>query len=258
MDNWKIALETFLKDWQGRDDVVGALVCGSYVTGNPSKRSDIDVHIVLENDVTWRERGNQIIDGFLIEYFANPPGQIRRYFQDDFKKRRTMSMVQFQTGKILFDYTGIINDLKLEAHAWLGKKYETINKTVLEIKKYGLWDTLDNMKDCYEKGRGDFTFVYHNALAYLFMEYGQFLTIDMIPSYQIHAYLGDPIYLQKYMKPAFPDERFKHIFLHAMQESNAQKMMELYEELVSYVLKQMGGFHIDGWHVKSPVEGLSN
>jgi len=90
------------------------------------------------------------------------------------------------------------------------------------------------------------------------MEYGQFLTIDTIPSYQIHADLGDPIYLQKYMKPAFPDERFKHIFLHAMQESNAQKMMELYEELVSYVLKQMGGFHIDGWHVKSPVEGLSN
>lgn len=129
-----------MKDWQGRDDVVGALVCGSYVTGKPSKKSDIDVHIVLENDVTWRERGNQIIDGFLIEYFANPPGQIRRYFQDDFKKRRTMSMVQFQTGKILFDYTGIINDLKLEAHAWLGKKYETINKTVLEIKKldYGI------------------------------------------------------------------------------------------------------------------------
>ncbi|WP_231630082.1 hypothetical protein [Lysinibacillus sp. ZYM-1] len=63
-------------------------------------------------------------------------------------------MVQFQTGKILFDYTGIINDLKLQAHAWLGKKYETINKTVLEIKKYGLWDTLDNVKDCYEKGRG--------------------------------------------------------------------------------------------------------
>ncbi|WP_231630083.1 nucleotidyltransferase domain-containing protein [Lysinibacillus sp. ZYM-1] len=76
MDNWKIALETLLKDWQGRDDVVGTLVCGSYVTGKPSKRSDIDVHIVLENDVTWRERGNQIIDGFLIEYFANPPGQI--------------------------------------------------------------------------------------------------------------------------------------------------------------------------------------
>jgi len=128
--------------------VVGALVCGSYVTGHPSERSDIDVHIILLNDVTWRERGNQIIDGFLIEYFANPPGQIRHYFQDDFNKHRTMSMVRFQTGEISFDYTGIIKELKLEAYGWLKKNYETINETVLEIKKYGLWDTLDNVKDC--------------------------------------------------------------------------------------------------------------
>jgi hypothetical protein len=33
MDKWTLALETFLKDWKDRGDVVGALVCGSYVTG---------------------------------------------------------------------------------------------------------------------------------------------------------------------------------------------------------------------------------
>ncbi|WP_342550661.1 nucleotidyltransferase domain-containing protein [Lysinibacillus sp. FSL M8-0216] len=253
--NWRKALETFLNDWQGRDEVVGALVCGSYVTGHPSERSDIDVHIILSNDVKWRERGNQIVDGFLIEYFANPPGQIRRYFQDDFNKHRTMSMVQFQTGQILFDYTGIINELKLEAYAWQEKNYETINKTVLELKKYGLWDMLDNTKDCYEQKRGDFIFVYHHALATLFMEYGQFLNVDTIPTYQIHAYLVDPIYLQKYMKSAFPDEYFKQMFLHALKESNTEQMLESLEALVSYVLKQMGGFCIDGWHVKSPIEG---
>ncbi|SCY53209.1 hypothetical protein [Lysinibacillus fusiformis] len=216
---------------------------------------DIDVHIILSNDVKWRERGNQIVDGFLIEYFANPPGQIRRYFQDDFNKHRTMSMVQFQTGQILFDYTGIINELKLEAYAWQEKNYETINKTVLELKKYGLWGMLDNTKDCYEQKRGDFIFVYHHALATLFMEYGQFLNVDTIPTYQIHAYLVDPIYLQKYMKSAFPDEHFKQMFLHALKESNTEQMLESLEALVSYVLKQMGGFCIDGWHVKSPIEG---
>ncbi|NOG29406.1 hypothetical protein HL291_17440 [Lysinibacillus fusiformis] len=255
MANWRKALETFLNDWQGRDEVVGALVCGSYVTGHPSERSDIDVHIILSNDVKWRERGNQIVDGFLIEYFANPPGQIRRYFQDDFNKHRTMSMVQFQTGQILFDYTGIIKELKLEAYAWQEKNYETINKTVLELKKYGLWDMLDNTKDCYEQKRGDFIFVYHHALATLFMEYGQFLNVDTIPTYQIHAYLVDPIYLQKYMKSAFPDEHFKQMFLHALKESNTEQMLESLEALVSYVLKQMGGFCIDDWHVKSPIEG---
>lgn len=46
MAKWKIALEIFLKEWQDKEEVVGALVCGSYITGNPSKRSDIDVHII--------------------------------------------------------------------------------------------------------------------------------------------------------------------------------------------------------------------
>ncbi len=254
LDKWKTALETFLKDWQDRDEVIGALVCGSYVTGNPSKRSDIDVHIILAEGVAWRQRGNRVINGFLIEYFANPPSQIRRYFQDDFNKRRTMSMVQFKTGRILYDYTGIINDLKYEAEEWLSKRYKKVNKTVLEIKKYGLWDALDNLKDCYEQERKDFTFTYYNELANLFMEYCHFLNLERIPSYQICAYLEDPLYLQKYCKPAFPDDDFKKTFMKAMQEDNAQKMMEVYEALVNYVLNKMGGFRIDGWHIKSPID----
>ncbi|WP_230875075.1 nucleotidyltransferase domain-containing protein [Lysinibacillus cavernae] len=251
------ALETFLKDWQGREDVIGALVCGSYVTGNPSKHSDIDVHIILADHVEWRERGNHVINGFLIEYFANPPGQIRRYYQDDFNERRTMSMVQFKTGRILFDYTGIINVLKLEANEWLGKNYKAINNTLLEIKKYSLWDALDNLKDCYEQERKDFTFAYHNALANLFMEYCHFLNLERIPSYQIYAYLEDSNYLQKYSKRAFPDDSFKNVFVHAIQEENAQQRMALYETLVDYVLIQMGGFHIDGWHIQSPIDSSS-
>jgi len=136
MEEWQIALGEFLKDWKNRNDVVGALVCGSYVTGNPSKRSDIDIHIILTDDVDWRERGNKIINGFLIEYFANPPKQIQKYFQEDFQNHRTMSMIQFITGEILFDNTGIISEIRIEAEKWLNKKYDELNKTALEIKKY--------------------------------------------------------------------------------------------------------------------------
>ena len=47
------------------------------------------------------------------------------------------------------------------------------------------------------------------------------------------------------------------MFVHAMQEDNAQQMMTLYEALVDYVLLQMGGFHIDGWHIESPIDSSS-
>lgn len=254
MEEWKMALEEFLKDWKNRHDVVGALVCGSYITGDPSKRSDIDVHIILSEDVDWRERGNRVMNGFLIEYFANPPKQIRKYFQQDFQNQRTMSMVQFITGKILFDNTGILNELKIEAEHWLNKDYEDLNKTVLEIKKYSLWDSLDNLKDCFEQQRVDFPFVYFNSLANLFSEYCQFLRLESIPYYQVHSYLIEPTYIKKYLKNVFPDSIFKEMFLKALLEVDKQKMVEAYELLVNHVFHQMGGFKIDGWKIKSTVE----
>ncbi|MCL1702296.1 nucleotidyltransferase domain-containing protein [Lysinibacillus sp. Bpr_S20] len=254
MKEWERALEEFLKDWKNRNDVIGALVCGSYVTGDPSTRSDIDVHIILSEDVDWRERGNRIVNGFLIEYFANPPKQIRQYFQEDFQIQRIMSMVQFMTGKILFDNTGILNELKIEAEHWLNNEYDELNKTILEIKKYTLWDSLDNLKDCFEQQRVDFPFVYFNSLAKLFSEYCQFLRLESIPYHQVHAYLIDPAYMKKYLKDVFPDLIFKEMFLKALLEADKQRMMDAYEELVNHVFNQMGGFKIDGWKLKSPVE----
>ena len=87
MKDWKRKLDLFLADFEYADDVVGVLVCGSYITGNPTSHSDLDVHIVLDNKVDYRERGNKIVDGLLIEYFANPSKQIFRYFDEDFKDK---------------------------------------------------------------------------------------------------------------------------------------------------------------------------
>lgn len=253
MEEWRIALEEFLKDWKNRNDVVGALVCGSYITGNPTKRSDIDVHIILSDDVDWRERGNKLVNSFLIEYFANPPKQIRKYFQQDFENHRTMSIVQLMTGKILFDNTGILHELKIEAEHWLNNEYDELNKTIVEMKKYSLWDSLDNLKDYFEQKRVDFHFVYFNSLANVFSEYCQFLRLESIPYYQVHSYLIDPAYIKKYLKNVFPDSIFKEMFLKALIETDIQRMMEVYEELVNHVMNQMGDFDIDGWKIKSPV-----
>jgi hypothetical protein len=254
LKEWEEAVTEFLKDWKNNNDVTGAMICGSYITGNPSKRSDIDIHIILSDDIFWRERGNKLTNGFLVEYFANPPKQIREYFREDFHDHSTMSMVQFITGKILFDNTGVINELKIEAKEWLEKKHDGLNDTLLELKKYAIWDDLDNLKDCFEQQRVDFYFIYSNSLLRLFKAYCAFLKLEDIPYYQIFSYLSDPKYLDKYLKKCFQDEVFKLIFIKGLQEVERNKMMECYEQLSQYVLNQMGGFVIDGWRLKSRVE----
>jgi predicted nucleotidyltransferase len=254
MKSWEDTLNKFLVKWKDRDDVVGAMVCGSYITGHPTDRSDLDVHIILSDEVDWRERGNQYVDGLLIEYFVNPPRQIREYFAEDYNGHNTMSMVQFITGKVIFDKQGIIEQLKKEAMEWKDKKYDDMDTSLKEIKKYGLWDSFDNLLDCFETQRKDFDFVYHQSLSLLFKEYCFFLNIEQIPFYQITRYLSDPRYLSKYLKAPFPDQEFCEMYLMAVETEARDMMIEIYEKLLSHVYEQTGGFNIDGWNIRTPVK----
>ncbi|WP_245610422.1 nucleotidyltransferase domain-containing protein [Thermococcus celericrescens] len=75
-NNRQLALEIFLEEWREKDFVEAALLTGSYAISMETKYSDVDVYIILSDNVDWRERGNKIIDGILIEYFANPPDRL--------------------------------------------------------------------------------------------------------------------------------------------------------------------------------------
>ncbi|MGF2616607.1 nucleotidyltransferase domain-containing protein [Rossellomorea aquimaris] len=254
MQNWRKALEIFLNDFHYTSDLAGALVCGSFVTGNPSARSDIDVHLILREGKEWRERGNKIVGGYLIEYFCNPPVQIRKYFEEDYNSRTTHAAVQFATGEILWDKEGTVEGLKEEAGVWLGKPFNKIGDIELEFMKYSIWDTLDNLQDMHEKEEAEIMFVYQNSLNILFDQYCRFLSVEEIPFYQVGAYLNDKRYLKKYLKNPFPDEEFSQLFQKAMKISQAGQMTEMYEKLSKYVLSKLGGFSIDGWKMNSQIE----
>lgn len=256
MKSWETALELFLESWKHRQDVIGILVCGSYITGNPSKRSDIDVHIILSDNCDWRERGNRYVSGFLIEYFINPPKQIRSYFKEDFNDRSTMSMVQFLSGRIILDKEGIVHALIEEARGWKDKQYDTLAAPIIELNKYGLWDALDNLLDCYEERRSDFKLVYYNSLLNLYRVYSSILSVEEVPYYQLSRYFTDPSYLKKYLKKPFPDLHFTQLFINAVGTERQDEQVRIYKEITKYVLSHNGGFNIDGWKLRSNLEIL--
>jgi hypothetical protein len=256
MEGWQVALDTFLNEWREKKDITGALVCGCFITGNPSKHSDIDVHLLLSDHLEWRERGNKVVDGYLIEYFVNPPRQVRKYFEEDYRDHSSMSMVQFLTGQVLWDRTGSISDLKQEARKWIEKPHEGQSYTVVELRKYAIWDMWDNLQNCAEWDRVDFPFVYMNSLQLLFNYYCEFLMLETIPFYQILAYLSDPGYIEKYLKKPFPDIDFATLYIEAIQVKEETEMKPLFGSLTDHVLQRIGGFKIDGWNLRSAVEAV--
>lgn len=253
-NSWEEAVELFLSDWKKRNEVIGALVCGSYITGNPSKHSDIDIHIVLSDKLSWRERGNKYINGFLIEYFANPPKQIKKYFEEDYKDNSHQSHIQFVTGRIVFDKNNEILKLKQLATKYLNKRFKQLNNTQLELKKYSLWDNLDNLEDNYEKNNPDFYYIYFNNLRQIYETYGKSLGVSISNVDKVYKLLMDKETMKKYLEKDFPDSKFVALFLEALNLNAKDKMLNNFKVLTEYVLEAMGGFKINGWKLKSKVE----
>lgn len=251
MKKWQIALQKFIKKWESKKDVVGAVVCGSYITGNPTKHSDIDVQILLDSKTPWRERGNKIIDGILIEYFANPVTKIQQYFEEDYKERRKISAHMFCSGKVLFDKTGELKKIIKDAKKYFTKKYPHPSNIQIEMAKYHIWDRRDNLEEIYETNADEFSFVFFNDLNELFEAYSRFLRFDSVQVHKLKRFIVNGKDKKKYDVGDFPDKKFVKMFVKAINIKDKSEMMKEYQKLTNHVLKKMGGFNVDGWKLKS-------
>jgi len=255
MKNWKDKLDIFLAGFEHATDIVGVLVCGSYITGQPTPHSDLDVHIVLDNKVNYRERGNKIIDGLLIEYFANPYKQIVSYFNDDLHDKSLMCQTQFATGKIIIDKVGDVQLLKEEATSMIANFYDA-SQTVpfmSELEKYFLWDMLDDMQDAYETQRPDYDFLYYTRLNMLLEKYFKCINLPYNTK-SIYGSIVDANVRKKYLLGKLPDEGIGKLIVSAITATARCEKIDAYVKLTTAIFDCFGGFCVDGFKLKSDVE----
>ena len=201
---------------------------------------------------TWLERGNDVIDGFLIEYFSNPPDCIAKYFREDHADNDHACATQFVTGRIVFDRTGVIAKLKKEARRWIDKPFRKPTRVQMLLGNYGLWDNLDNFRDAVESDEPDLAWQYVHSLTNILRVYTRntgdcFLRFD-----KVFVGLSGDTLTQKYAQRPFSDQMFARRFAAAMLETDAAKMLPTLEALTRYVQRKMGGFEIDGFRLRSP------
>lgn len=235
------ALDTSVTPRKKRKDVIGMLVCGSYITGSPTKQSDIDVHILLDKKAKRRERGNIIIDGVLIEYFANPVAQHYIYAEEEYAQRRKHNAHMFVTGKVIFDKTSELKKLIKDMKGYMKKEYLPQSFVDIELAKYHLWDIADNLTELCSTKAPDFIFVFHHNLATLFETYATFLKFDALPIHKLRRLLVEMHDKKKYHITDFPDQVFNKAFVEALTTTKQKRkeLMHIYERLTHHVLEKM-------------------
>ncbi len=144
MDQIELAIQKFVADLRKKKLVIGAILTGSYAHGPFDAHSDVDIYVILDSKCTFRERGNTWINGIEIEYFKNPPVQIRQYFNTE-KSPHTAHMLAH--GKILFQKEPLVAQLIKEAEAIWNRPPDPLKHFQIELAKYGLDDLEKDLND---------------------------------------------------------------------------------------------------------------
>lgn len=255
--NWHEALEDFLEKWRNLDYVEGAIVTGSQVMGTATPSSDVDVHIILSPAINWRERGNELINGILIEYFANPTFFFKQYLDEDYNNNSRQNARMLVAGKVLLDKTGEVNKLVEQANEYMQREFTKPDDIWIEVAKYAIWDEFDGLEDSYNTQQPSFEHSYHLFLQNLLMKYAKFIGAEIVSHTKLYRYLTSEDFRLRYRIESFLDNEFAVQFLQALECNVKDDMYTAVKTLTQYVLDKMGGFSIDGWKLRTPATGES-
>jgi hypothetical protein len=252
MQDWERAALEFVESWRDDPNIVGALLAGSYVTGAPSRRSDLDLVLVLAAGTEWRERGSRVVRGYLVEYFANSPRQYRAYFRNDHAQWRRNTATMFLTGRILHDPRGHVQRLRVQAERWSKRPLPRLTRADLAAARYQLWDMLDNLRDLHERRSPALGHAYQHFVQLVYEVYTRFLRAPVVPAYQLHGYLTSARARAKYRLGPYPDARFAALLRRALLADGPDVMRRSAERLCVNALEAMGGFEVDGFRLRTP------
>lgn len=254
MREWKEALNKFLARYEDEDYYEGAIACGSYVAGNNNEYSDIDVHIVLKEGNLWRERGNLEVDGFLIEYFANPVNRYEKYFEEESNDFNCTTIAMFANGEIVRDINGEVSKLKEKASKAVKSDIRDLTEFELLSSKYGCWDKLDELTVIYSEKRDNFYLAYYELYKELIVLHGKVKKIRKVSLTKLDKLLDDKLFRDKYGISKFYDEYDTCLIRECMVLDTRDKMMEKITSFYNHVMELSGGFDINKFVLRSDVK----
>lgn len=251
MNKWELAVEKFINQYKDEDYSLGAILTGSYATGNYDENSDIDIYIVTSDDTKWRERGNKNIDGFLIEYFINPKKKILSYFEKELQDYHLSTTMIFVNGKILYDKDGSVKELINIANN--NFTLADVDDFKYKMNCYSVWDGFDELESKYNKSE-DIDFTYNIFLQRVIETYFYNKQIPSIPLNKIEKIFKDESYRIKYNIKKLPEQDFIMKLVKCFDEKDYNKKFENAKDLYNYFMNQFKDFDINNLEVRSSAE----
>lgn len=252
MDKWKMAVEEFLQPYINKDYFVGAILTGSYATGNNHADSDIDLFIITKDTTDWRERGNRLINGMMIEYFINPIRQIVSEMDTGFDNNNIATTLMFAGSRILYDTDDIIKGLVERAKDDLTKEIAPISAYSWNMNCYNVWHSFYELTSKHKK-RIDIEFSYNMFLNNIIKAHFANNQIPYLPVHKTERILSDSAYRERYNLKKLPEKEFTDKLLACFTAKEYNDKYICAEELYNYYMGVNPDFDINNFSFRSKI-----
>jgi len=121
-DKYAVALHSAVEFILENYTVLGIIVSGTIIRGNPDPSSDLDIYVI--NAQPFRQRLQKFFNGVPAEIFVNPPKSVERYFEEEQAARRPLTAHMLATGFVVLDLDPVIGDLQNKAERVLSQPPE--------------------------------------------------------------------------------------------------------------------------------------
>lgn len=165
------AVEFILKNYT----VLGIIVSGTIIRGNPDPSSDLDIYVI--HDQPFRQRLQKFFNGIPAEIFVNPPEFVEKYFEEEQAARRPLTAHMLSTGFVILDLDPIIGDLQRKAARLLSQPPEAPKD--LTYQRYLSALLVEDAEDIVEKDPETAEMIVYRAVAemlnFCFIKAGRFI-----------------------------------------------------------------------------------
>jgi len=253
MEKWEIAARSFIDSCDFKNDIAAVFLSGSYAFGNANAFSDIDLFIILDDAVDYRERGNKRVNGFIIEYFANPMRQIKKYIESDIANIRLCDINMIIGGIVIYDKNNAADKARAYCKQILEKEFTEMNAFNIQTGLYAHWDYFDELRRALHEQTPDFNMLFHRYIQNVFELYSRY-TCSPTPSYpKLYKWLSDDEYFNRYGLPPHKDKDFVSMIKQSFEltASAETELFALAEKIYKHVVDGMGGFEIENFVLHS-------
>ena len=252
MEKWEAAARKFIEQCDFYDEIEAVFLTGSYVAGNADEYSDIDLYIVLNDNLTWRERGNKRIDGFLIEYFANPVWQIKKYIDSSYNNVNIVEINMILNGIVIFDKNSAAESMRKHCLEKDINNFPALHEFHIQTGLYGLWDEYDELTRAYNNKTADFAMQYFVLIKNTFAFYSKYIGSPVPNYHKLYKWLTSETYREGFKLPTYRDSAFLNLILNAFERADMDAMFVQAGKVKDYVFDKLNGFDIDNYKLKGP------